>query len=102
MVEAVLCSLSHNFLLESIIVFQTIYCVVTGLLIIPTVLLSGISVLTVLKSSHLKEKLCYFLVLIQSIFGIAVGVIAVPANITLVHLNCGVSQLVFIWLFYRL
>ena len=65
------------------VLVQTVYCVVSGMLIIPTVLLNGISVLTIFKSSHLKEKLCYFLILVQSIFDVAVGLISVPANIAL-------------------
>ena len=66
---------------------QILYLVASGLLIIPTVLLNSISVLTIWKTSHLKAKVCYFLILIQSIFDIAVGVISVPANFALAVLE---------------
>ena len=69
------------------VISQTIYCLASGVLIIPTVLLNAISVLTIWKSSHLKEKICYFLILIQSVFDISVGVISVPANIALASLE---------------
>ena len=63
---------SRNFVL-----IQAIYCVINGVLIIPTVLLNSISILTIWKGSHLKANVCYFLILIQSIFDIAVGVISI-------------------------
>ena len=66
---------------------QILYIFVSGVLIIPAVLLNSISVLTIWKSSHLKAKLCYFLILIQSIFDIAVGVISLPAIIAYVALE---------------
>ena len=65
----------ENFLLEST---QTLFIVASGVLIIPTVLLNGISVLKIWKSSHLKAKLCYFLVLIQLVADLAVGAVFVP------------------------
>ena len=65
------------------VIGQTIYCVVSCVFIIPIVLLNSISVLTISKSSHLKAKLCYFLILIQSCFDVAVGVISLPLEIIL-------------------
>ena len=76
-----------QFLLGNFVLIQAIYCVINGVLIIPTVLLNSISILTIWKSSHLKAKVCYFLILIQSIFDIAVGVISVPANIAFAALE---------------
>ena len=73
---------SRNFVLN-----QTIYCVIIAVLMIPTVLLNSISVLTIWKSSYLKAKVCYFLILIQSIVDIAVGVITVPAYIAFAALE---------------
>ena len=69
------------------VVAQVIYCLASAVLIIPIVLLNGISVFTIWKSSHLKAKLCYFLIVILSIFDLAVGVISVPANIALAALE---------------
>lgn len=59
-------------------VSQLFYCVANGVIAILTVLLNGISVLTIWKSSHLKTKLCYFLILIQSVVDLAVGAISLP------------------------
>ena len=57
---------------------QLSYCVANSVIAILTVLLNAISVLTIWKSSHLKTKLCYFLILIQSIVDLAVGLISLP------------------------
>ena len=65
----------ENFLLENT---QTLFIVASGVLIIPTILLNGIFVLKIWKSSHLKAKLCYFLVLIHSVVDLAVGAASVP------------------------
>ena len=58
--------------------FQIIFCVVSCLLMIPTVLLNGISVNTIFRSSQLSSKLCYFLVLVQSAIDLAVGLLSIP------------------------
>lgn len=63
------------------VVSQIFYCVASGVLIIPTVLLNSISVLTIWKCSHLKAKLCYFLILTQSLVDLGVGLISLPLYI---------------------
>ena len=63
------------------VINQIFYCVANSVLIIPIVVLNGISVLTIWKSSHLKAKFCYFLILIQSIVDLTVGLVSVPLNI---------------------
>ena len=45
---------------------------------ISTILLNSVAILTISKSSQLKEKLCYFLVLVQSSLDLLVGVIIQP------------------------
>ena len=67
-----------KFPLEKYVVSQSIFCFLNCLLIIPTVLLNGISVITIAKNTHLKGKLCYFLILIQSYIDLAVGTITLP------------------------
>ena len=49
-----------------------------GILIIPTLLLNGFAVITILKSSQLNSKPCYFIILLQSMFDIAVGMLSIP------------------------
>ena len=62
-------------------------CVVNGVLIIPTVLLNSILVLTIWKSSNLKAKLPYFMILMQSIVDLAVGTISLPLYIAMAALE---------------
>ncbi len=51
---------------------------VNGILIIPTILLNAIPIITILKSSQLKSKPCYFIILVQSFVDLAVGVFGIP------------------------
>ena len=57
------------------------FCVTICVLIIPTVLLNGISVLTISRNFHLQAKPCYFVVFIQSITDLFVGIISLPLYI---------------------
>ena len=52
-----------------------------GILIIPTILLNGVAVITILKSSQLNSKPCYFIILLQSTFDLAVGMVGIPLYI---------------------
>ena len=45
---------------------------------IPTILLNSVAIITILKSSQLKSKPCYFIILVQSIIDLAVGVLSIP------------------------
>ena len=47
-------------------------------MIIPTILLNGVAVVTILRSSQLSSKPCYFIILLQSVFDSAVGVLGIP------------------------
>ena len=49
-----------------------------GLLMIPTILLNAVAMITILKSSQLKSKPCYFIILVQSMIDLAVGVLSIP------------------------
>ena len=60
------------------IINQFIFCAANCVLLFPTVLLNGVSILTILRSAQLKGKLCYFLILLQSTIDFAVGAISLP------------------------
>ena len=49
-----------------------------GLLIIPTILLNAVATITILKSSQLNSKPCYFIILLQSTVDLAAGVLGIP------------------------
>ena len=49
-----------------------------GLLMIPTILLNAMAIITILKSSQLKSRPCYFIILVQSVIDLAVGVLGIP------------------------
>ena len=49
-----------------------------GILIIPTILLNAVAVLTIFKSSQLNSKPCYFIILVQSVVDLAIGVLGIP------------------------
>ena len=52
--------------------------VFNSILIIPTILLNAVAILTILKSSSLKEKPCYFTILVQSVIDLGVGILSIP------------------------
>ena len=51
---------------------------VNCILLFSTILLNGISVITIRKSSQLRNKVCYFIILLQSIIDFGVGVVSIP------------------------
>jgi hypothetical protein len=51
------------------------------LLIIATVILNGVSVVTIFKCALLKEKISYFLIMMQSVADLTVGLISLPSFI---------------------
>lgn len=55
-----------------------IVCSLYGSLFFPTVLLNGISILTIHHSSQLKEKVCNYFILIQSAVDFTSGAIGLP------------------------
>ena len=64
---------SHVLYINNIIVLA-----VNGILVIPTILLNAVSIMTISKSSQLKSKPCYFIILIQSAADLVVGVLGIP------------------------
>ena len=77
--------LSDKLLTNLIVVFS-----VNGILMISTILLNAMSVITILKSSQMKSKSCYFIILVQSVIDLAVGVFAIP--LFLVYLIGGITR----------
>ena len=67
---------SHQLVVNTVAA-STLY----GLLFFPTVLLNGVSILTILRSSQLKKKVSYFLILLQSAIDLIFGAIALPLMI---------------------
>ena len=63
---------------DKYIINQIVLCVVNCVLMIPIVLLNGISILAILKCSKLRQKISGFLVLVQSTVDFAVGFILLP------------------------
>ena len=60
------------------VINQTIVCLLNCLLTVITVLLNGIAILTVYKCFHLKEKICYFIICLQSIIDLITGAVSIP------------------------
>ena len=50
-----------------------------GIFFFPTILLNAVSIITILKSSQLKSKPCYFIILVQSVIDLTVGVFGIPS-----------------------
>ena len=75
---------SKNFIINHIfaITFNSI-------LMIPTVLLNAVAIITILKSSQLKSKPCYFIVLVQSMIDLAVGILGIPLFIFFLGIGIG-------------
>lgn len=73
---------------------HTFALVFNGILIIPTILLNAVPIITISKSSQLKSKVCYFIILVQSLVASAVGVLGIPLFIVYMlgkmglHSNC--------------
>ncbi len=63
---------------DKLLINQIFAIAFNGVLIIPTILLNAIAIITILKSSQLKKKPCYFIILIQSITDLAVGALGIP------------------------
>jgi large-conductance mechanosensitive channel len=57
---------------------QVLVIVFNGILIIPTILLNAVAIITIWKSTQLNRKPCYFIILVQSVTDLAVGVVGIP------------------------
>ena len=66
---------------EKFVINHILVIAFNGIMIISTLLLNGVSVITIFKSSQLSSKPCYFIILLQSMFDLAVGVLGIPLHI---------------------
>lgn len=64
---------SHGYRMNHIVA-----CVVNGFIAIATVFLNASTVITIWRSSRLKEKLSFFLIMVQSLIDLGVGMVAGP------------------------
>jgi hypothetical protein len=76
---------SNNLLINHIFAIA-----LNGILIIPTILLNAIAIITILESSQLNSKPCYYIILVQSVTDLAVGVSGIP--LFLVFLASGIGK----------
>jgi hypothetical protein len=53
-------------------------CTFVTILIIPTILLNGVSDVTIMKCPQLKEKIAYFLIMVHLLADLAVGFVTLP------------------------
>ena len=60
------------------VINQIIVCVINSLLIITTVFLNSIAILTIYRCIQLKEKICYFLIALQSTIDLLTGAVSIP------------------------
>ena len=54
---------------------------VNCILLFSTITLNGISIITIRKSSQLRSKVCYFVILLQSVVDLGVGFLGIPLYI---------------------
>ena len=71
------------------VVNQIALITVTVLTIFPTIILNAVSVITIMKSTQLKSKMCYFIILIQSVADLVVGAIGIPLSIVVLFTGIG-------------
>ena len=76
---------------DELLVNHIVTIAVNIILIIPTILLNAVSIITIVKSSQLKNKLCYFIILLQSVTDLAVGVFGIP--LFLIFLVTGMGKI---------
>ena len=60
------------------------------ILIFPTILLNAVSIITITKSSQLRNKICYFIILVQSVTDLVVGFLGIPSFV--LFLNTGIGE----------
>ena len=71
------------------------------ILIVPTILLNAVSITTITKSSQLRNKICYFIILVQSVTDLVVGFLGIPSFVLFLitgigeKTNCTVSILAY-------
>ena len=74
---------------EKLVINHIFVIAFDGILIIPTILLNGVAAITIFKSSQLNSTPCYFIILLQSMFDLAVGMVGIPLYIYYVATTIG-------------
>ena len=102
--ELELCRFTDEVPSNMLVTNTLIACSLYGLIFVPVVLLNGISILTILRSSQLKQKVCYFVILLQSIVDFIFGVIGLPLMMAhFIDRDISLGQNVVIcWLHYTI
>ena len=81
---------------EKYLVNHIVACVVNVILIFTTVTLNALTILTFWKSSQLRQRVCYFLIMLQSFIDFAVGIINGPLyTIFLIFQIRGIENCIF-------
>ncbi|CAB3988236.1 Adenosine receptor A2b [Paramuricea clavata] len=60
---------------------RTLLIAFNAILIFLTIFLNLLSMITIRKSSQLKNKMCYFVILVQSVVDFGVGILGIPSFI---------------------
>ena len=68
---------------ENLLINHIFAIIFNSIVIIPTLLLNAVAVITILKSQPLRSKPCYFIILLQSMLDLAVGMLGIPSFIFL-------------------
>lgn len=63
---------------NSYTVNQIIVCLLCALLTVATILLNGTAIVTICRNFYMKEKVCYFLIFLQSTVDYASGTVSIP------------------------
>ncbi|XP_028413379.1 sphingosine 1-phosphate receptor 2-like [Dendronephthya gigantea] len=85
-------SIITNLPTKKLLINQIIAIVFNAVLIVPTILLNGVAVVTILKCNQLKSKPCYFIILLQSVNDLAVGVLGLPSFIYFLSTGIGAAS----------
>ena len=79
---------------QTFFINHTFAIVFNSILTIITVLLNGVAIVAILKSSQLYKKPCYFIILLQSVFDFAVGILGIPLFVVFLVNGIGLSNCV--------
>ena len=66
---------------ENLLINHIFAIAFNSIVIVPTLLLNAVAVITILKSQPLRNKPCYFIILLQSMLDLAVGMLGIPSFI---------------------
>ena len=76
---------------ERLLVNHFVILTANIMLVFPTILLNAVSIITIVKSSQLKSKICYFIILMESVTDLTVGLFGIP--LFLIFLITGIGKI---------